>query len=162
MIIYQGRISYFERDGYTYAFDSNMQYLISADFSHFDSSKVRSMVSLFEDCTSLRSVNFGYFYNAKVESMEYMFFNCNNLISVDFSTFDTSQVTSFFLIFDKCYEIISADLSNLNTLKVLSFTPYFNLFEFCGKLKYLNIKDIKHGKSEYFYNYLMGGLGKEI
>ena len=160
MIIYQGRISYFERDGYTYAFDSNMQYLISADFSHFDSSKVRSMVSLFEDCTSLRSVNFGYFYNAKVESMEYMFFNCNNLISVDFSTFDTSQVTSFFLIFDKCYEIISADLSNLNTLKVLSFTPYFNLFEFCGKLKYLNIKDIKHGKSEYFYNYLMGGLGE--
>ena len=153
----RGWTTYYLKNGLGYDFDSNMEYLVSVDFSHFDASKVTSMISLFEECTSLRSVNFGNFYNAKPVNMEFMFFECYSLNSVDLSMFDTSRVTSFFLIFENCYNLISVDLSNLNILEFYYEIEY-SLFDTCERLRYLNIKDIKHSRSDYFYNYLMGGL----
>ena len=142
-------------------FDLNMQYLYSVDFSHFDSSKVTSMESLFEGCYSLRSVNFGNIDSSKVISMGLMFYNCNNLISVDMSMFDTSKVTTFFWMFEYCYSLISVDISNFDTLQVKYYT-YYTLFEYPRNFKYLNIKNIKHS-SQDFYDYLMGGLrGRDL
>ena len=46
--------------------DENMKYLISIDFSNFDSSLITNTRSMFEDCISLESINFLNFNTSSV------------------------------------------------------------------------------------------------
>ena len=131
---------------------------MSVDFSHFDSSQVTCIESLFEGCTSLRSVNFGNFDTSKVDSMWFVFLACKNLISVDLSSFDTSKVTILFLMFGNCSSLMSVDMSNFNFYNV-EYKWKDNFFIDCGNLKYLNIKNIRYSPlDENINSYLVNGL----
>ena len=139
------REAIYERKGSDETIDQNMEYLAYVDFTHFDSSAVTSMESLFEGCTSLTSVNFGNFYSSKVESMQFMFHKCENLLSIDLSRLDTSKVTTFIYMFEKCHNLIAADVSNINIKGIFSSDSRMNsFFKTYGRLKYLRIQKVQY------------------
>ena len=73
--------------------------IITADFSHFNSTFVDSLNDLFDDCHSLISINFNNFDSSNVIDMHLMFYNCFLLKSIDLSNFDTSKVQEMFNMF---------------------------------------------------------------
>ena len=70
--------------------------LTSLDLSHFDTSKVVSMTSMFKSCSSLTSLTFGKkFSTDNVNSCERMFRECRKLRYIDFyASDDTDAITS--------------------------------------------------------------------
>ena len=151
-------VNQYRRKGKKYVFDPYTKYLISVDFSHFDSSQVTSIVSLFEGCTLLRSVNFGNFDASKIQRMDLAFYDCHTLNVLDLSMFDTSHVNSFSLTFENCNNLESVDLSNLDITGVVD-NVFNRLFTTCSNLKYLNIKNIRYRHQSHFET-LLYGLGE--
>ena len=50
-----------------------MKYLISVDFSNFDSSSIKSMVGIFYLCESLKSIDFSNFDSSSLLDVGVMF-----------------------------------------------------------------------------------------
>ena len=83
-------------------YDENMQYLISVDFSNFDSSSLIYVNRLFSECNSLESIDFSNFDSSSVENMESMFKDCTSLESLDLKNFNTLSVTIMSSMFSGC------------------------------------------------------------
>ena len=95
------------------------------------------MAYLFYACFNLVSVDFNNtFDSSKVQSMLYMFGQCTSLKSVNVSSLDTRSVGDFMAMFYKCKELTSLDLSNFNTENDFIFQ---NIFDSMSKLEYLDI-----------------------
>ena len=58
-------------------YDPNVEYIISIDLSHFDSSKLQSSDSMFSGCISLEYIDFSYFNSQLLANVNNMFYNCN-------------------------------------------------------------------------------------
>ena len=69
--------------------------LADLDVSHFDTSQVTYMSSMFEGCESLTNLDLSSFDTSQVIYMNRMFADCKNLTSLDLSSFDTSQLLNF-------------------------------------------------------------------
>ena len=96
-----------------------------------------TMAHLFYACFNLVSIEFSEtFDSSKVQSMLYMFGQCTSLKSVNVSSLDTSSVGDFMAMFYKCTELTSLDLSNFNTENAFIFQ---NIFDSMSKLEYLDI-----------------------
>ena len=151
-------LDHFFRAGY----DGNTRKIISIDFSHFDSTEVTSMASIFEGCNQLEYINFSGCNTKKLNNLQFMFYECSKLKSVDLSNFDTSLVTDMSYMFSACSKLQSIDLSNFNTpllqqcdsmfygcsqlqsiilsnFKSSKITSMNNMFEGCTSLKLLDI-----------------------
>ena len=118
--------------------DPNVMNIISVDFSHFDSSLLTDVESLFYGCSSLEEVNFTNFKTSKIENMKNMFFKCTNLKSLDLTNFNTSSVTNLERMFFQCSSLTSLDLSNFNTSSVRSID---SIFDGCTSLEFLDISN---------------------
>ena len=106
--------------------DEYMNKVVSIDFSHFDSSSLINMDSVFYGCSALKSLNLSTFQTTLVTSMNYLFYNCASLEILDISNFNMAQTTNaqdmFFgvnnLIFINLYNTQDNDKiasSSLNT-----------------------------------------------
>ena len=73
--------------------DGNLNYLISGDFCHFDTSSVKNMASMFAGCSSLQTLYLSNFATSSVTDMSSMFQKCSSLMTLNLSNFNTSSVT---------------------------------------------------------------------
>ncbi len=95
------------------------------DLSNLDTSCVKDMSAMFEDCTSLTSLNLENFNTTGVADMQYMFCYCSSLISLDLASFDTSNVTNMSYMFERCESLTSLDLASFNTSSVVNMRFMF-------------------------------------
>ena len=111
--------------------------LPSADFSNFDTSKVKNMISMFEG-SSFVTLDLSSFDTSHVTDFSSLFNECRSLISVDLSGFDTSSVTSMFYLFRQCSSIQELDLNNFDVSKVTTFQYAFEGCKQLTKIKFYN------------------------
>ena len=123
--------------------DNNFANLISADFSHFDTSLVTDMNSMFRSCTLLKTLDLSNFNTSLVTNMGMMFAGCNYLQTLDLSNFNTSSVTDMSMMFIACFTLQTLNLSNFNTSLVTNMTL---MFDGCSSLKYLIISNFNFDK----------------
>ena len=94
------------------------------DLSHFDTSLVKTMCSMFNNCENLNLKS--KFNTVNVENMENMFNNCKSMTSLDTSRFDNSKATTMASMFNNCNKLVSLDLSRFITLQVSNIDYMFN------------------------------------
>ena len=111
--------------------------LKSVDLTDFDISGVTSFYQSFSQCHGLVSVKFGNFITTNLENMNSMFYNCIKLVSLDLSSFNTSKVTSMKSLFYSCSKLSSLNISNFNVQSVEDFQF---MFAGCG----LTSLDLSH------------------
>ena len=98
----------------------------SIDLSNADTSNVKNMSRMFDNCCNLKSLNLSGFDTSNVTDMSYMFNECSKLYSLDVSGFDTSNVTDMGDMFSLCDQLTSLDVSRFNTSKVTDMSGMFN------------------------------------
>lgn len=99
---------------------------------NLNTSNVKYMDCMFEECSSLDSIDLSHFDTRNVKSMSFMFMNCSSLEGVDIRSFDTSNLDGMLpmmSMFKGC--------SNLRTFKAknLRLTTLSQMFEGCKNLK---------------------------
>ena len=114
----------------------NIDYIISADLSHFDASSISTMTEMFSNCSSLEYINLTNFDTSKCKNMNGLFKRCSSLKSLDLSNFNTELVTNMQDMFSYCNQLKSLDLSSFNTESVANMK---NMFSYCDNLKYLDL-----------------------
>lgn len=83
--------------------------------------------SLFYNLTKLKKITFnGYFDTSKTKTMYSMFRNCYLLESVDTNMFDTSNVTNMGGMFINCQKLKNIDVSSFDTTNVVDMSGMFN------------------------------------
>lgn len=102
----------------------------------FDTSKVKYMNAMFNNCKSLTSLDVSMFDTSNVEDMMMLFLGCHKLKELDLSNFDTSKVEIMIRMFTKCKSLTELDLSNFDTSKVVDM---YGTFDGCKNLRSLNI-----------------------
>ena len=87
-------------DGDTYLttgvgfFNGGFSNLEKIQFNNINTSRVTSMQSMFQDCSSLTSLDLSRFDTSNVTSMSMMFLNCSSLTNLNLSSFDMSGLSS--------------------------------------------------------------------
>lgn len=111
--------------------------LTKLDFSHLDTSKLKTMNEMFKSCADLDEIIFGENFNTgNVVSMEQTFYGCSKLTKLDVSGFDTSKVTTMQGCFNSCSNLHSLDLDNWATTKLSTIS---DMFSYCYALKELKM-----------------------
>ena len=136
--------------------------IIEIDLSNFDASSVKTINSMFRECTNLKKIEFGKIKTNAVNDISYSFYDCKSLIYIDLSNFVTSSVTKMLYVFNECEKLIYIDLSsfdtsnvedmeglfyrchNLVSVNVLSFvtskvTNMGNMFAYCENIRYIDL-----------------------
>ena len=128
-------LQYLKTDNVTdmYSMFDGCSSLKSIDVSGFNTENVTQMWWMFNGCSSLKSLDLSNFNTANVRSMSAMFSGCSSLTSLDLSSFNTTNVTSMKWMFDGCQSLITLNLSNFNTAN-LAGTNMDDLFVNCGSL----------------------------
>ena len=111
--------------------------LISADFSEFNSEKVKNMDSLFLNCENLQNTKFNNFNSKKVESMNNAFESCINLYEIDLSSFETPKLRSMKKTFKDCKNLEYIDLKKFELNNNIVDREY--AFDGDDNLKYINV-----------------------
>ena len=124
--------------------DENMKYLVSVDFSNFNSININDLAKIFFGCSSLKSINFNNFKTSKVTNMSFMFNGCSSLDSLDLSSLDTSKVIDMEFMFEGCNYLVSIDLSHFDMLNCFS---YKNMFSNINNIEYINLYNLKNDKT---------------
>ena len=118
--------------------DNNMANVVSIDLSHFDSSSIENMGSMFSGCSSLESIDLSKFDTTKVINMANMFEGCQSLNSIDLSNFVTTKVENMNSMFAQCTKLKLLNLSNFVTSLVVSMDY---MFYNCTSLSILDISN---------------------
>ncbi len=92
--------------------------LTAIDLSHWAGNQVGGFSSLFEGCTSLKTVNLSGVITANASSLNKMFYGCSALESVDLSNSVTESVDDMSAMFQGCESLEVIDLSSFNTTSV--------------------------------------------
>ena len=115
--------------------------IIEFDFSHFNSSKITNMNSMFLDCASIEYINFTNFKTSSVTDMSKMFKGCTNLKSLNLTSFDTSLVTDMSDMFSDCNSLKYLYIYNFNTENLKTVTNMFS-----NNLQYIDISNMTKNK----------------
>ena len=118
------------------------------DVSHFDTSKVTNMNTMFCSCSSVKKLDVSNFDTSKATDMHTMFCGCASLTPLDVSNFDTSKVTNMNTMFYSCTSLTSLDLSHFNTSKV---TDMHTMFCGCSSLASLDVSNFDTSKVTNMY-----------
>ncbi len=110
--------------------------LRSIDLSNFNTANATNMSALFCGCKSLQTLNLRGFVTDNVTNMREMLGDCSQLTSLDLSSFTTVNVTDMQAMFSGCSKLANLDLSNFNTEKV---TTMYEMFYNCTGLKSLDL-----------------------
>ena len=82
---------------------------------NFNTSLIKSMDFLFNNCNSLESIDLSKFNTTLTYSMHKMFSGCNSLRRLDLSNFNTSSVRKMEYLFNNCSSLKSLNLINFET-----------------------------------------------
>ena len=123
--------------------------IIEMNLTHFNTSKVSNMLSMFDGCTNLKYLDVSNIDTSKVRDMGRMFFGCSSLISLDLSNFDTSNNTNIGTMFQGCSSLKYVDLSSFNTSKINYFD---NLFNGCKSLTSIDLSSFNTSKVTHMNN----------
>lgn len=113
----------------------------SIDLSHFNTSKVETMNSMFYNCSALTSLNVNSFDTQNVTDMDYMFRGCTNLTTIYCDNdWNKTGLTSSFM-FTSCTKLPNFDSSKTDATMANPTTGYFKAKEpyavkFMGKLTF--------------------------
>ncbi len=99
--------------------------LTTLDLKSFNTSKVETMNSMFERCKALQALDLKSFNTSKVETMSSMFQGCGSLTGLNLKSFNTSEVKSMHYMFQGCYSLTYLDLNSFNTSKVTDMVCMF-------------------------------------
>ena len=99
--------------------------LTTLDLKSFNTSKVETMKSMFERCKALQALDLKSFNTSKVETMSSMFQGCGSLTGLNLKSFNTSEVKSMHYMFQGCYSLTYLDLNSFNTSKVTDMVCMF-------------------------------------
>ena len=118
------------------------------NIGYIDTSEVRSMRSMFENCGNITTLNVSTFDTRNVTNMESMFNgpddNTSKLKTITFGTnFDTSKVTNFICMFSDSVSLENLDVSRFNTNNA---TRMDNMFKGCEKLTQINVSGFNTNK----------------
>ena len=105
--------------------------LISINLNNINTNKVTTMNGMFDLCTSLTSLNLEFFNTPSVEDISGMFYNCSSLLTLDLKNFDTSKVTKMTYVFNGCISLLSLNVENFDTSICTSF---YYMFYLCKSL----------------------------
>ena len=84
------------------------------------------MGCLFSECHKLKEIKgIDKFNTSKVKGMRGMFNNCSSLKKIEFFSFNTSKIISTISMFQDCKELEYLDLSNFNTSNVIDMEYMF-------------------------------------
>lgn len=111
------------------------------DLTHFDTSQIISMFSMFNYCSYITELDLSNFDTSKVTNMTYMFSSCYNLKSLDLSHFDISKVTNMYNMFWNCRSLTSLDLTNWDLSNITDESNRRRMFEYCNSLRTIKIND---------------------
>ena len=123
---------------YSDYYGQKIKNILELDLSHFDTSQVTNMSSMFYGMSNLTTLNLSYFDTSQVTNMEAMFRGMSNLTTLNLSSFDTSQVTNMSSMFTYMYKFTTLDLSSFNTSKV---TDMNHMFENMSNLTTLDLSN---------------------
>lgn len=119
---------------------SQNQPLLSLNVSSFDTSKVTNMHQMFHYCSSLTTLDISSFDVSNVTDMSNMFGSCELLRSITLGeVFNTSKVTTMQWMFSHCEALSSIDLTKFNTSSVENMNQ---MFLGCKSLKSLDFRGV--------------------
>ena len=137
--------------------------MVTIDLSHFNTSKVKSMQSMFQNCYALVSLDLSSFSSENLENISYMFHmntDSNNLESIVFSEkFTISKVTTVRNMFCGCVKIKTLDLSHFDTSRV---TKTDLMFYRCSSLTDLNLQNASFSQVETYDNMFTSSIPSTI
>ena len=110
--------------------------LRTLDLSGLSTENVTDMSGMFIYCSDLERVDFGECKTAQVTDLRAMFGGCLKLIDVGIEGFDTSNVTNMNAMFSQCAALTELDLSGFDLAKT---TDTENMFAQCGSLARLTL-----------------------
>ena len=113
------------------------------NIGYLNTSNVKDMHCMFENCKSLKSINLSQFNTAYVTNMSGMFNGCTNLGSVDLSKFNTAKVTDMGSMFQNCQALKSINLSLFNTASVTNMNY---MFKGCSNLGSIDLSKFNMSK----------------
>ena len=120
-------------------------YIISLDFSNFDSSDVTNMRILFNKCQNLKVIKgLDQLNTNKVIDMEGIFQYCTELEYLDLSNFDTSNVINMAFMFNQCNNL--KEIKGLNKFITNKVTNMKSMFNSCFKLEYIDLSNFDASK----------------
>ena len=116
--------------------------------SNFNNPNVTSMLRMFKNCRSLKSLDISGWNTSKVTNMGYMFNGCSSLTSLDLSNFDTSKVTNMIGMFSGCSGFKTLDVSGLNisNFDTSNVTDMGSMFGGCSGLTSLDVSNFDTSK----------------
>ena len=113
--------------------------------NHLNTSKVISMIAMFQECHNLEYLDLSYFDTSNVIDMSCMFNQCKSLKKIKgINKFNTSNVLNMEMMFQCSKEIEYLDLSNFDTSKVYSMEYMFNQCHKLRRIKGINKFNTSH------------------
>ena len=114
---------------------------------NLNTSKVKSMVQCFFDCSSLKKLDLSTFNTESVTDMSSMFCGCSSLTELNISSFNTSNVTNMTQMFSGCGSLKEIDLSSFDIRNVTDMSRMFQVCNFKTiDLTSFDTKNAKHIK----------------
>lgn len=91
------------------------------NIAEWNTSNVREMHNMFENCRSLESLTLDgkYWNTSKVDNVEHMFLGCENLRTLDLSNFDLSNTDRTNWMFRDCNRLHTLRLDNCNGTTIM-------------------------------------------
>ncbi len=119
------------------------------DYTSWDTSNAVYMTSMFEECSSLKSLNLKNWNNASTEKMDNMFYKCAALEEINLTNFETPSLTYTASMFNGCSSLTDVDVSSFDTAEVYSFV---SMFRNCTALESLDISNFTTESVQYANN----------
>lgn len=128
--------------------------LTNLDVRNFKTDNVTHMNQMFRGCSSLTNLDVSRFNTANVVDMSFMFGTCSKLTSLDVTNFKTDNVIDMYGMFCLCSGLMSLDVTNFKTDNV---TDMGGMFDSCSSLTSLDLSSFNTSKVEYDAdNYIWG------
>ena len=139
---------------YSDYYGQKIKNILELDLSHFDTSQVTNMSSMFYGMSNLTTLNLSYFDTSQVTNMSSMFTYMYKFTTLDLSSFNTSKVTDMNHMFENMSNLTTLDLSNFDTSQVTDMGHMFYLEdedELKDKLEKIYVNnDFNTAKLTYF------------
>ena len=104
---------------------------------------------MFQECNNLEYLDLSNFNTSKVKCMGWMFNECHKLKEIKgINNFNTFMVNNMTTMFQECYELEYLDLSNFNTSRVEDMEAMFNKCHKLKEIKGINNFDLTNVKNK--------------
>ena len=133
--------------------DENAASISSIDFSHFDSSKLSNMNSIFSGCFDLVTVDFTNFNWTNIQDIGYMFYGCDSFKSIDLSNANISKITNMERVFQSCDSLESVIFPESGPQNVENIDY---MFYYCSALKSVDLSKFNLSKITDMYGMFDG------